>query len=403
MRLDGAAEGVADALDVAVNVLPDAAAGDTGVLGVGCEAAALKDAPVDAGAEEAVTVDAVAAGGAASMPEAPVVGGAEIAEVAEVAAAANGADTEDGAVVGLEAPTADVGTDAATDAAGCDSEPEAAFVMPANEGVAASGVLFDVFAGAGTAEPDVVPMCDGVPATGAVGAAAKGSADSGFDHDAGAAESTEAGSMLAKVGAADAGVARCVSAGKGAVSPVGFSGAFQTVPVTVSASAAFDAAKGAVVAAATGIASAGVRIGVAAIDEAGRGALGATCWTGFTSFRFACACCFASTDTPVSAAGADCGRKWPTIPAAMAVSFASTVQRVSFAVGVTAAAGASTAACAANGSRVADSGVATGLWCDSPSLETGELTMSSHGAKSTRASNAGAAGTSTSCRCSPSA
>src|SRR5437868_10202545 len=111
MRLDGAAEGVADALDVAVNALPDAAAGDTGVLGVGCEAAALKDAPVDVGAGEAVTVGAVAAGGAVSMPEAPVAGVAEIAEVVEVAAAANGADTEDGAVVGLEAPTADVGTD----------------------------------------------------------------------------------------------------------------------------------------------------------------------------------------------------------------------------------------------------------------------------------------------------
>lgn len=278
MRLDGAAEGVADALDVAVNVLPDAAAGDTGVLGVGCEAAALKDAPVDAGAEEAVTVDAVAAGGAASMPEAPVAevaGGAEVAEgadgaegaegaeVAEVAAAANCADTEDGAVVGLEAPSADVGTDAAADAAdaaGCDSEPDAVFVTPANEGVAASGVLFDVFAGVGTAEPDVVPMCDGVPATGAVGAAAKGSADSGFDHDAGASESTDAGSALAKVDAedadADAGVARCVSAGNGAVSPACFSGAFQTVPVTASASVVFDAAKGAAVAAATGIAAA---------------------------------------------------------------------------------------------------------------------------------------------------
>ncbi|WP_227739426.1 hypothetical protein [Burkholderia ambifaria] len=273
---------MADALDVAVNALPDApddtAAGDTGVLAAGCEAAALKDAPVDAGAEEAVTVDAVcedavtvgavAAGCAAGMPEAPVeevavaevAGGAEVAEVAEGAegaegaAAANGADTEDGAVVGPEAPTAD----AAADAAGCDSEPDAVFVMPANEGVAASGVLFDVFAGVGAAEPDVVPMCDGVPATGAVCAAAKGSADSGFDHDVGAAELTDAGSALAKVDAedADAGVARCVSAGNGAVSPACFSGAFQTVPVTASASAVFDAAKGAVVAAATGIASA---------------------------------------------------------------------------------------------------------------------------------------------------
>jgi len=270
---------VADALDVAVNALPDApddtAAGDTGVLAAGCEAAALKDAPVDAGAEEAVTVDAVcedavtvgavAAGCAAGMPEAPVAEvavaeAAEGAEGAEGAAAANGADTEDGAVIGLEAPTADVGTDAATDAAGCDSEPEAVFVMPANEGVAASGVLFDVFAGVGAAEPDVVPMCDGVLATGAVCRAAKGSADSGFDHDVGAADSPDAGSALAKVDAedtdADAGVARCVSADKGAVSPVCFSGAFQTVPVTVSASVVFDAAKGAVVAAATGIASA---------------------------------------------------------------------------------------------------------------------------------------------------
>lgn len=225
MRLGGAAEGVADALDVVANALPDAAddtaAGDTGVLGVGCEAVALKDAPVDAGADEAVTVGAVVAGCARGMPEAPV---------ADVAAAANGADTEDGAVVGLEAPAADVGTDVATDAAGCDSEPEAVFVTPANEGVAASGVLFDVFAGAGAgagagaAEPGVVPMGDGVPATGAVCATAKGSADNGFDHDAGAAESTDADSALAKVdavAAADAtGVARCVSAGNGAVSPV---------------------------------------------------------------------------------------------------------------------------------------------------------------------------------------
>jgi len=270
---------VADALDVAVNALPDApddtAAGDTGVLAAGCEAAALKDAPIDAGAKEAVTVGAVAAGCAASMRDAPVAEvaevaegaeGAEVADVAEGAegaegaAAANGADTEDGAVIGLEAPTADVGTDAATDAAGCDSEPEAVFVMPANEGVAASGVLFDVFAGVGAAEPDVVPMCDGVLATGAVCRAAKGSADSGFDHDVGAADSPDAGSALAKVDAedtdADAGVARCVSADKGAVSPVCFSGAFQTVPVTVSASVVFDAAKGAAVAAATGIASA---------------------------------------------------------------------------------------------------------------------------------------------------
>ncbi|WP_249183893.1 hypothetical protein [Burkholderia ambifaria] len=259
MRLDGAAEGVADALDVAVNVLPDAAAGDTGVLGVGCEAAALKDAPVDAGAEEAVTVGAVAAGCAASMPDAPVAKVAEVArvaEVSEVAAAANGPDTEDGAVVRLEAPTADVGTDAATDATGCESEPEAVFITPANEGVAASGVSFDVFIGADAAEPGAVPMCDGVPATRVVCAAAKGSADNGFDHDAGAAESTEAGSALAKVDAADAGVARCVSAGNGAVSPACFSAAFQAVPVTASASAAFDAAKGAAVAAATGIASA---------------------------------------------------------------------------------------------------------------------------------------------------
>lgn len=411
MGFVGAVEGVVDALDVAVNALPDTAddtaAGDTGVLGAGCEATALKDAPVDAGDEEAVTVGAVGAGCTGGRLEAPI---------AEVADTANGADTEDGAVVGLEVPAADVGTDVATDAAGCDSEPEAVFVTLANEGVAASGVLFDVFIGAGAAAPGAIPMWDGMPATGAVCAAAKGSADNGFDHDAGAAESTDADSALAKVDAADAadavdavdavdaaGVARCVSAGNGAVSPACFSAAFQTVPVTVSASVAFDAAKGAVVAAATAIASPDGRIGVAAIDEAGRGVPGATCWTGFTSSGVARVSCLASTDKPVSAGGADCGWNWPTIPAAVAASFASTGRPMSLAVGVTAAAGASTAACAATGSRVADSGVATGLWCDAPSPEIGELTMSSHGAKSIGASNAGAAGTSTSCRCSPSA
>ncbi|EDT41533.1 hypothetical protein [Burkholderia ambifaria] len=399
MRFDGAAEGVADALDAAVNVLPDAAddttAGDTGVLGTGCGAVALTDVPVDAGDDEAVTVGAVAAGGAGGRPEAPV---------AEVAAAANGADTEDGAVAGLEVLAADVGTDVATDAAGCDSEPDAVFVTPTNEGVAASGVLFDVFAGAGAAAPGAVPICDGAPVIGAVCGAANGSADNGFDHDAGAAESTEAGSTFAEVDAADAGgAACCASEGTGAVSPACFSAAFQTVPVTASAGAASDAAKGAVVAAATGIASADGRIGVAAIDEAGRGVPGATCWTGFTSSRGACACCFASTDMPVSPGGVDCGWNWPPIPAAVAASFASTGRPISLAVGVTATAGASTAACAANGSRVADSGVATGLWCDSPSPEPGWLTMSSHGAKSIGASNAGAAATSAPCRCSPSA
>ncbi|WP_282960206.1 hypothetical protein [Burkholderia territorii] len=37
------------------------------------------------------------------------------------------------------------------------------------------------------------------------------------------------------------------------------------------------------VAAATGVASASGDVAAAAIDEAGRGAVGATCWTGFTT------------------------------------------------------------------------------------------------------------------------
>ncbi|WP_409364386.1 hypothetical protein [Burkholderia sp. Bp9131] len=382
MRVVDAAEGVADAVDAAANALPDeakdAAAGDTGVRCTGCDPVALKDVPVDAGAVAAATV---------------------------------GADAKGCAVAGPEAPAADVRAEAAA-AAFCAAAKGCAVVMPANAGAAATGVLFGVFAGTGAAEPDALPTGDDASAAEVVCAPAKGSADNGFDHDAEeAAASTDAGCMAAAAGvtvaaaaaaAGAGGVARCMPAGNGAVSLPCFAAACQTVPVTAPAGAVFDAAEAAVVAAATGTASARGCVGVAAIDEAERGG-GVTGWTGFTTSCVACACSSATTDTAVSASAGACDWTWPAIPAAVAASFASTVRPVALTVDVTAAEGVPTAALAATDSSASDGGAAIGLSCGAPSLETGGLTMSSQGAKSIGASNAGAAGASAPCRCSRSA
>nr|WP_235879275.1 hypothetical protein [Burkholderia sp. USMB20] len=332
MRVVDAAEGVADAVDVAANALPDeakdAAAGDTGVRCAGCDPVALKDVPVDAGAVAAATV---------------------------------GADAKGCAVAGPDALAADVRPEAAA-AAFCAAAKGCAVVMPANAGAAATGVLFGVFAGTGAAEPDALPTGDDASAAEVVCAPAKGSADKGFDHDAeeGAA-STDAGSMTAVAGAAGAGgVARCMPAGNGAVSLPCFAVACQTVPVTAPAGAVFDAAEATVVTAATGIASARGCVGVAAIDEAERGG-GVTGRTGFTTSCVACACSFATIDTSVSASAVACDWTWPAIPAAVAASFASTVRPVALTVVVTAAEGVSTAVLAATDSSASDSGTASGL------------------------------------------
>lgn len=167
----------------------------------------------------------------------------------------------------------------AADAGGCDGDQEAVLVMPGTDAVAAAGVLFDVFAGAGAAEPGAVPTRDDVSVAGIVCAAEECSADNGFDHDADAVTLTDAGSAIVEVDAAGVGgMARCAPAGDGAVSPACVVAACQAVPV-----AAFDVPAAIGVAAATGVASASGHVGAAAFDEAGRGAVGATCWTGFTT------------------------------------------------------------------------------------------------------------------------
>ncbi|CAG9242309.1 hypothetical protein BDI4_1170002 [Burkholderia diffusa] len=171
-------------------------------------------------------------------------------------------------------------TTGAADAEGCDGDQAAVLVMPENEGVAAAGVLFDVFVGAGAraAEPGVVPTRDDAEVAGIVCAAEEDVADNGFAHDA------DAGSAIAEIDAADAGgMADGVPAADGAVSPACFAAACQAVPVTAPAGAVVDVSEAAGVAAATGMASASGHVGVAATDEAGRGVVGATCWTGFTT------------------------------------------------------------------------------------------------------------------------
>ena len=404
VRFDSAAEGVPGTVGVAVTALPDGgddtAAGDTGARGVGCDAVTPKAVPVDASVVAAATVGAIAEGSAAVTLDAPVagvetgvaaaVGGATYwkevsADVVRAGVAGASADVIDAAPVApvgddaaagarsvelYTVPVIPVAADGATeaadivDAAGCDGEPEAVFVMPANEGVAATGVWFDACAVADAAEPVMLPTGDDAPVAEDVGAAANGSADNGLDHDADAGVSTEAGSAIAAVDVsrADAGgAARCVSAGQRVASPAGFTAAFQTAPVTASAGVGFAAARVAVAAAAAaGIASASGRVGVAAIDEAGRGAVGAACSTGFRPSSATCAFCFASADTMASDESAGCDGYWPTMPAAGAASCVSTVRPRPLAAAVTAI-----------DSPASASGAATGAPCDTSNPETG--------------------------------
>ncbi|CAG9242310.1 hypothetical protein BDI4_1170003 [Burkholderia diffusa] len=123
VRFAGVAEGVADAVDVAVNALPDGApdatAGDTCVLCAGCDPVALKDAPVDAGA--------VAAGCNVAGPEALIAG-----------VGADAAATPD--AVTPEAPVATVGADIATGADGCAAGRTAAPVEGVWAGAVGAGV-----------------------------------------------------------------------------------------------------------------------------------------------------------------------------------------------------------------------------------------------------------------------
>lgn len=375
VRLASAAEGVADAVDVAANVLPagalDAAAGDPGaccVLCAGCDAIALNVVPVDARAVVAATAGAVADDGDVAGPAAFIAG-----VRADTVAAMPGAAAEDWAAVTTEAPFATVGADVvaeadgcavgwaaalvecvwagagvivaepapvapsaddaaagawlletyevavapagaassagatdATDAGGCDGDQAAVLVTAGDDGVVAAGVLFDAFAGVGAAAPGAVPTRDDAEVAAIACAAAEGSADNGFDHDADAVTLTGAGSAVAKVDAADAlGIARCVSAGDGAVSPACVVAACRAVPVAASAGAMFDVSAAVGIAAATGVASATRDVGAAAIDEAGRGAVGAACCSGFTTSRAASVSCFVSTDTAVPTDGAD--------------------------------------------------------------------------------------------------
>lgn len=164
MRVVDAAEGVADAVDIAANALPDeakdAAAGDTGVRCAGCDPVALKDVPVDAGAVAAATVGADAKGCAVAGPEAPA------ADVrAEAAAAAFGAAAKGCAVVRSETPVTGMGADVAAAAVGADADACAAAGTEATvEGVRA-GV---VGAGAG------VTMLDAGSVASIVDAAAAG-------------------------------------------------------------------------------------------------------------------------------------------------------------------------------------------------------------------------------------
>ena len=158
VRLVGAAEGVADAVDVAVDALPDGAvdaiAGDTCVLCTGCNPVALKDMPVDAGAVAAATIGAVADGCDMAGPEAFIAG------VRADAAAMPGTAAEGCVTVTPWAPVAAVGADVAASAGGCAVGRAAAPV----EGVWA-GVV-----GAGTG----VTVADAAPVVPSADAAAAG-------------------------------------------------------------------------------------------------------------------------------------------------------------------------------------------------------------------------------------
>lgn len=331
VRLVGAAEGVADAVDVAANALPDgvkdAAAGDTGVPCAGCDPVALKDVPVDAGAAAVATVGADAKGCAVAGPEALA------ADVrTEAAAAALGSAAKGGAVVRPEAPVTGMGAEVAAaavraDAAGCAANGAEAPVEGIRAGVVGAGAGVTVLdagsvassddaAAAGTRmlEPYAVP----VTLTGVDGAT--GVADAaGRDSEPAAGFVTPVNAGVAATGALFR-----VFAGVGVAEP----GAPPTGDDASAVEVVCTAAKG-------------------SADN------------GFDH------------DAEEAAASTD--------------------------------AGSMTAALAATGSPVSDSGTAIGLACDAPSPETGGLTMSSHGAKSIGASNAGATDASAPCRCSPSA
>lgn len=121
VRCVGAAEGVADAVDVAVKVLPDGAidatAGDPCACCVscaGCDAIAPKDVPVDAAAVAAATVGAVADDCDVAGPDAVIAG-----VRADVVAAMPGAAAEGCVAVTPEAAFATVGADVVAEADGC--------------------------------------------------------------------------------------------------------------------------------------------------------------------------------------------------------------------------------------------------------------------------------------------
>ncbi len=169
------------------------------------------------------------------------------------------------------------GTDAPADADGADAPDAGGGVIAANAGLVALAAG-DAPAGMRWPEPYAFPgdvVEAGVPdAGGGVTAPDAGRTASLAGDAAGAADVADA-----LAGAGD--VARCTSAGTGAVSPACVTAALGTVPGRVPAGAGFDAASAAVGTAATGVASATVRAGVAVVDEAGRGAVGAACSTGF--------------------------------------------------------------------------------------------------------------------------
>ena len=248
---------------------------------------------------------------------------------------------------------------------------------------------------------------DDVPAVEEVGAAAKGRADNGLDHGAEAAALAEAGSATAEVDGAGAAliagvVGRCVLVDSGTASATRsatfFTAAsfFQTVPVTVWAGAVLDAAR-AVAAAATGIASASERAGVSATGATGRGEGVATCsaaFAPFTPFTPSRGLCAESADTTVSAERAGCDSNGAPMRVVVAASFASKLRAVSLAADVTAI----EAWPAATGSPPTVGEAAIGLFCGASIAVNGGLTLSSHGAMSIGAWNAGATGASATCR-----
>lgn len=152
VRFVGAAEGVADAVDVAVAALPDGAveaiAGDTCVLCAGCDPVALKGVPVDAGAVAAATIGAVANGCDVAGPAAFIAG------VRADAAATPGTAAEGCVRVTPWAPVASVGATAGADVASGADGCALGTTAPPVEGVWAGGVG----ARAGVTEADAAPV-----------------------------------------------------------------------------------------------------------------------------------------------------------------------------------------------------------------------------------------------------